>query len=292
MVYVPFRAAMINVHEPTPLVDAVAGLPRLLVDALRILALPFDLSIERKVHTGVVVGWVALAVAAGVVVWSWRRTGSRLPLSGFCWFVVLLGPSSIVVQRTGIVADRYLYAPMFGIGIALTALIAKQAIPPRPVIRHALLAAATAWAAITLVVAWRQVSVWRDRSTLYRHALAMEPTSSGATYRVAVLEIQDDHWDRAVPLLERAIELDAHNVQALNNLGVYYMRQGRAADAEQLLQRAVATNPAHFRAWTNLGLAQLANREHDAGCRSITRALSINPSYAPAAQARAQACNP
>jgi protein O-mannosyl-transferase len=299
--YVPFRSAMISVHEPAPLLDALAGIPRLVIDSLRITLLPFDLSIERTVHTSTVMGWALLSAATAVLVGSWWRarsrhstTGPARALTGLCWFIVLLGPASVVVERTGAVADRYLYLPLLGVavGITVTANEFVDSGRARRLLRPLLIGAGVVWSAIVLAVAWMQVPVWRNASSLYRHALAMEGSSSSANYRVAVLEIDRDRWDLAVPLLERAIELDSHNVAALNNLGVYYLRNSRAGDAERMLLRAVEANPARFRAWTNLGLSQLANGEHEAGCRSIARALVINPSYLAARRARAQSCDP
>jgi hypothetical protein len=299
--YLPLRAAMIEVREPAPILDAITGLPRSLVDALRIVMLPFDLSIERKLQTSTLMAWGVLAGIALLLVASWRCarckgatwTHGTIVLSGLSWFALLLGPSSIVVERTGIVADRYLFLPMLGVAVVLAALIAALThADVRPLIRRGILAAGVVWAAIVLVVAWTQVPVWRDQSSLYRQALAMERTSASAHYRVAVVEIQLERWDLAGPLLERAIELDPQHVQALNDLGVYRLRIGRADEAMRLLERAVTANPGRFRAWTNLGLAQLAMGNRAAGCSSIARALAINPNYATARRARAQSCAP
>lgn len=298
-VYVPFRSAMVDVHEPNPLLDAVAGLPGLVVDSLRIFVLPFDLSIERTVGTDATLGWAVLVAVVAVLVWSWRRARAAAiwiappaVLPAFCWFVLLLVPSSVVVARTGTLADRYLYLPLLGVAICLSSLMAAllENEHIQRATRRALLVASIAWSTIVLAVAWMQVPVWRDRSSLYHHALAIESTSSRAHYRVAVLEIERDRWDVAIPLLQRAIELDPANVEALNNLGVYYLRRARPAWAEQFLLRAVAWNPGRFKTWMNLGLAQLAIGRREAGCSAILRALKINPKYIAAQRARTESC--
>lgn len=284
--YLPLRAMMISVRSSPPYGDSVVSFPATVLDYLRIVVLPFDLSIERMPRTHAYVGWLAAAcvialavfgalrVRAGTALAAWTRT----VVEGVAWLILLVGPSAVVVHSMNITADRYLFLPVLGLAIAMTAagvrlvqFADRWAIPIK--------ALAIAWAAIAVFVGWRQVPVWHDTSTLYRHGLAMEPSSSRANYRVAVLEIQRGDWELAVPLLERAIELDPRNAEALNNLGVYFLRRARNVEAELLFRRAVAANPARFNAWNNLGLALLAQGKHDAACVSIAHALEINPGY-------------
>ncbi len=296
--YLPLRAAMVETATAPPIADAVIAAPGALVEYVRIVLLPFDLSIERLPHGHVALGWGAIAVVAIGAGLMWRRaSGETLPawtravLAGLAWFAVLLGPSLVVVTTMHVLADRYVYLPLFGLSIALAA-GGQRLATWRPLFARPLAIAVLAWGALLLVVAWRQVPVWRDVTSLYTHAAAMAPDSSRAQYRLAVREIAADRWDHAVPLLERAIELDPRNVEALNNLGVFHLRAGRFADAEALLRRAVAANPARFNSWVNLGLAQVAGDQRAEGCRSVARALQINPRFAPAHEAHALHCTP
>ncbi len=290
--YLPIRAAMVTTSSGPAYGAAVIGLPAVLLEYVRIVLLPFDLSIERAPRDGyLAVGWALVGV---VVVAAGLRARSRQPvaawartaLAGLAWWIALIGPAAIAVRTTEVVADRYLYAPLFGLGIAAAAAGAQLA-AARPRLRIPLVIVAGLWATLLAVVAWRQVPAWHDASTLYRHAAEMAPDSSRAQYRVAFLEIQAGRWDRAVPRLERAVALDPRNVEALNNLGVHYLRTSRPAEAAAALGQAVAVNPARFRSWLNLGLAQLAQGDQASGCASIARALALNPGYA-AAQAEQQ----
>jgi len=295
--YLPVRAAMLDVHSRPPYGDALVAFPGAVLDYLRSVIFPFDLSIERQPRTGALVGWSGVVLVSAMAIWLVRRVraGTRLPpwaqttIAGLAWLLALLGPSIVVVHTMNVVADRYLYVPLLGLAVAATAAGARLA-NQRPRWARPLGAVAILWSSITLFVAWRQVPVWRDVSTLYRHAVEMAPGSSRAQYRVAVLELQTGNWELAVPRLERAIELDPRNVEALNNLGVYLLRQARYPEAEAMLRRAVDANPARFNAWNNLGLAQLGQGKRDAGCASIARALEINQGYEPARRDHARAC--
>lgn len=263
IVYLPVRGAIVHTTTRPPYVAGALGLPGVLLEYAKIFVLPFDLSIERQPH--------ALYLWLGVVLVPLLVLGRKHP--GLVWAAVLLAPSAIAVRSTGVVADRYLYAPMFGLAVALAAIPWKK-----PVI-----VAVAIWGALLVVVGWRQVPVWRDVTTLYTHALEMAPDSSSANYRVAVLT-----GDPA--LLARAVTLDPRNAAALNNLGVHYLRAGDPATGADLLRRAVTAQPAHFRSWLNLGLAQLALGQHADGCQSIARALAINPRYQAAITQQQRSC--
>jgi Tfp pilus assembly protein PilF len=177
-----------------------------------------------------------------------------------------------------VVADRYLYAPLLGLAIAIV-LAGQLAIAARPRLARPLYAAGALWALLLLVIAWIQVPVWRDNRALYTHAVAMAPDSSNAHYRLAFLDVIAGDCASALPELELAVTLDATNVRAWNNLGVCYLRTQRFADAEPALAHAVEANPAHFRAWFNLGVARLALGKRAEGCAALRRAVEIRPSY-------------
>ena len=285
--YVPFRSAMLTTKTAPPFLDGMVTAPAVAVDYLRGVLLPFELSIERLPSTNLIVGWiVAVAVLAGAA-YTIKKHGLVTEIAGLAWTVLQLGPSLVVVVTMNVVADRYFYLPMLGLGIAATAAIARL----RPKLRRVVVGIASLWAVLVLVVAWRQVPFWRDVTSLYSHAAELTPDSSRAQYRVAYLAIAADRWDLAVPRLERALELDPANTQALNNLGVYYLRTGRFAESEALLARAVAANPARFNSWLNLGLAQHSQFKRDAGCASIARAMTINPRFTRARDEYARLCS-
>jgi tetratricopeptide (TPR) repeat protein len=279
--FLVFRAVVPTPPHASPLyVATITGAASAVVDYLRVIALPFDLSIARPASDQPVLGWLAAAAVVALGVGARRRLGAAV-VGGAAWALALLGTSLFAVASTHIIADRYLYAPMFGVGIALAeaARMAVAAAATRPVLRWPLRVAAVVWAAMLCAVGWRQVPFWQDRRALYEHTAELVPDSSLTQYRVAFLDIEDGRWDLALPRLERAIELDPSNAEALNNLGVYHLRAGDLAAAEALLARAVAANPGHFRSFLNLGLTRLMLGRVADGCKDIKRAREIMPTY-------------
>ena len=270
--YLVARRMIVTGTSPTALADAVVQLPAIWLEYVRIALAPFDLSIERAHDARFL--WPGL-VAIAVVAWRARHLG-------LVWFAVLLAPAATAIASSHVAADRYLYAPMFG--LAMAAVAGVRALTPA--VRRIVLATAVVWAALLLVVGWRQASVWRDNAALYAHALVMAPDSADAHFKLAYLAARRDDWPTAIPLLRRAIELDPHSAPALDNLGVGLLRTGNPAEAEAMIARAVAADPAAFRAWFNLGIARLQLGKRAEGCAAIERALQINPMYAPALHAR------
>lgn len=279
LAYLVVRHVLVIGTSGHSLVDGALQLPAVWLEYVKVALLPFDLSIER-LHDGRYL-WLGL-VALALGLWRYRA-------SGLVWFALLLAPAAVVVASSGVAADRYAYAPMFG--LALTLVTAVRAVATRwPRVRRALLAAAAVWGILLVAVGVRQVGVWRDNETLYLHALAMSPNSARAHYRVAYLAAERDDWDTAIPLLHRAVALAPSDVAALDDLGVGLIRTGKLAEAEATLERAVAVNPAWFRAWFNLGLARLALGNHVEGCEAIDHARRINPAYPLAAAEYQRSC--
>ncbi len=88
---------------------------------------------------------------------------------------------------------------------------------------------------------------------------------------------------QAIPLLERALELDPDNVSAAINLGGAYILAGEHRRAVPILERACELEPDNPMVWTNLGAAYLdrppfmtAEGERKA-IAAFERALELNP---------------
>ncbi|MEO8704406.1 MAG: tetratricopeptide repeat protein [Kofleriaceae bacterium] len=286
--YLGVRAALVTATSGGALGAAIVGLPGVWLEYLRIVVLPFDLSTERLHVTAYTpAGWlvVGLVIAMVIVLRKRELPAVRVAVAGLGWFAMLIGPAAVSVLAMGVAADRYAYAAMLGIGIAIAVTVARVTRG-----RRVVQVVVGVWGAVLLVIAWLQVGVWADNRTLYAHAVQTAPDSSEAHYRLGYLDAQAGDWEHALPLLQRAVELDDTNIRALNNLGVGLMQIQQWADAERVLQRAVDQNPAHFRSWFNLGAAQLQLGRRVAGCASIRHALEVNPSYARARSTYDQSC--
>ncbi|HJT45768.1 MAG TPA: tetratricopeptide repeat protein [Chthoniobacterales bacterium] len=129
-------------------------------------------------------------------------------LVGWLWYLIMLLPVIGIIE-VGLQghADRYTYLPHIGLYIALAWLIADVSVS-FPARKQILASLGVLIVAALSVVAWKQTTYWRNTESLWTHTLAVT----------------------------------TDNDVALNNLGNYYMEQGRLDDALSHLQRALAVH--------------------------------------------------
>lgn len=107
--------------------------------------------------------------------------------------------------------------------------------------------------------------------------LAQHPRSSLAYTKrgIRLLWLQD--LDRARSDFERAIELDASNAEAHDDLGVVHARHGDLRAAERLFKQAIALEPGYQKAFHNLALAYYLGDRIELALQVIDDALSLQP---------------
>jgi tetratricopeptide (TPR) repeat protein len=210
--------------------------------------------------------------------------------AGVGWSGLLLGPSCVGVLDMGTLADRYSYLPLFGFTVAAVAAVRAATRRAAP-IRWSSLGASALWAVAIATTTLTLVPTWRDNWTLYQHALAEEPQSARAHYRIGYLLARAGRPSAALPFFERAVALDPQNPFALNNLAVTYLELGRTADAERAARLVLErSRGAHFRAWYNLAAILDQRGDRRGSCAAVREALAIHPAYAKARAERPRFC--
>lgn len=87
----------------------------------------------------------------------------------------------------------------------------------------------------------------------------------------------------AIPILERAYQLDVENAPTLINLGGAYVMAGRHPEAIPMLEAARDTEPHNAMIWINLGAAYLGNpvlatpEQQVQAITAFEKALELNP---------------
>lgn len=223
-------------------------------------AWPWPLAIYYPHPSGGLPAWqavtaaaIVLAASAGAVAAARRAPWLAL---GWFWFLGTLVPVIGILQvGAQAMADRYTYLPTIGLFIVVAwggaALAARWQAG----------AAARALAAAALValaaVTWRQVGLWSDHVTLFRHALAVEPPSGVALGVLSEGLRRSGRLDEALLRAQQAIELAPGSVRHWNNLAISYRDLRRLPEAREALREAIRIDPSYATSWLNLGLVEM-----------------------------------
>ncbi|HET8645433.1 MAG TPA: tetratricopeptide repeat protein [Vicinamibacteria bacterium] len=183
---------------------------------------------------------VVLLAALTALAASQRRRRPYL-LVGWSWFVVTLVPM-IGLTQSGLQgrADRFVYIPLLGLGLAAGLLLASWA-RGRPLRVAAAGAAAVAALAALTTVTRAQVRTWRDDFTLFSRAAAVEPRSPIAASGLASTLASRGDLDGAEREMRRALALDPDSPGLMRNLAALLMRRGQVDEAAALAEQALAT---------------------------------------------------
>jgi tetratricopeptide (TPR) repeat protein len=243
-----------------------------------------------------------------------RRRWPEVWQGSLILYVGLLPTSGIVpyyFHGYSTVADRYLYLPMIGVCLAVSALWLalwqKRKSVQRPMVLITALIALL-WAGRSAVDA----GYWRDVESLWEHNLALEPKSWLAWNSLAGYYTENGQPDKAMGLYRKAVEANpdssfAHfnygvllgktgaNTQALiqfreaarlapndpavfNSLAATLASEGNLPEALENWRRALQLNPDYVEALVNYGIALAMTGDGAGAIQSWNHALELDPS--------------
>jgi len=159
---------------------------------------------------------------------------------GILWFIAALVPVLGFVQAGFQAhADRFTYLPHVGLFVAVV-WGALEILPPRN--RRSPLPMAILTAALVACVSLdrRQIAVWKDSETLWRHVLAINPGNSFACNNLATTLAESGRGDEAIPYLKKAISLLPHEQRLQMNLEIIEAELGGSAGTDR---RAAGSGP-------------------------------------------------
>lgn len=162
----------------------------------------------------------------------------------FAWafyFIALL-PVSQIIPHHELLAEHYLYLPMFGFSLFVGHLFWRLSQRQRVWRKIAL----SGFIIILVALSARTVvrnRDWKSGFTLWRATYQAVPNSPRAAYNLGVEYSRRQEIDQAIFYFRRAIELDPSHVLAYNNLAAALLAKGEAKEALAVLRRALKLNP-------------------------------------------------
>ena len=201
-----------------------------------------------------------------------------------CYVVMLLPVIGILHNGYQIAADRYTYLPGIGWAVLLGGAVVAgcRAHPGRRALAAVAVVLAVSVPTALALATWRQVQIWHDDETLWRHAARLDPTSVVAASNLGSALRARGRLAEAVEESERALLLRPAYGEAHLNLGLAKAEQGKPAEAEPHLRRAIEIKPRSASAHTSLGELLEAQGRLDEAFEHLKAALKINPGSATA----------
>lgn len=271
-----------------------------LVYYLKLLALPFPLSVEHAFSTtrggplsGAVIGAALFLVTAVAGAVAARRVMPWLT-GGVAWLLVGLALTFFLPLNV-LVNEHRLYLP--SVGFLLVAVAPLNRRSPARFNRGegegALGRLPRGWRRLPSPLAiagcgvvilfglhtWQRSSVWRDELSLWSDAAARAPAMFRAQGNLGLALYERGELRSARERLEIAVELNPGYSKTWNNLGLVYEGLNLRERAQASFSRALELRPDLAGALNNMGRLALDRGEPLEAQRYLRRALEVNPGY-------------
>jgi tetratricopeptide (TPR) repeat protein len=174
-------------------------------------------------------------------------------VTGWFWFVGMLVPVIGLVQvGSQAHADRYTYLPHLGLFLVIAWLLGVAA--NRSAGAKVVIGGASAGSIIILALLCnRQVQVWRDSTTLFAHAVNVNPNDYLSRSLFASEELKAGRLDSAIEQAKEVLKVAPEYPLAENVIGAAYQMRGQMAESIPHLL-AIRDAP-ELSAWRNTRLA-------------------------------------
>ncbi len=234
---------------------------------------------KNRLPVGSLLLRVAVLVAASMGAWLVRQRHPYV-LVGWFWYVGTLVPVIGIIQvGSQARADRYMYLPLIGLGIAaawsVIPLVRRWAIGPL-----AGFSAGVLYLLILTAASFNQASLWRNTETLFKHAVECTPRSA-VTRRILGNELnRQGRSDEAIVHYREAIAEEPDDVISLTRITETLLRREMAEEALPLLEHLEGIQPESAIVLNNKGNALLLLKRNDEAETAFRRAVELKPNFA------------
>jgi len=219
-------------------------------------------------------------VVVGFFYLAYRLSGKHKEiLFGLLFFLITFSPAITIGKYEGVgvfVGDRYTYAPMLGLLIAMVVLCFRipSSFKQLPLVLLSILS--IAYIALTLPA----IVVWKNAETLWTNAIEKTKCAAPAYNGRGVYYLnKTKENDKALADFDQAILCDSNQVRAIYNRGIILMNKNRNAEALRDYNRAIILNPKYVEAYVNRGNILRDQGQHDAAMMDYNTAIQLSPEF-------------
>jgi tetratricopeptide (TPR) repeat protein len=234
---------------------------------------PWDAARIDLVSVGIA---AAILAAISLAVFLARRRG--YPVTGWLWFLVMLGPVIGIVQVGNQAhADRYTYLPQIGLVLMVVWGIAELAGRSRA-LRIVFAGLAVAALVPLTWMARAQTSYWHDSEQLWSRALAITTDNTVAEENLGEGLYQHGKVNDALSHFDKALRIEPNDAIAHGALGAILLRiPQQQKEALAHLQRSVEIYPDQAAVQSSLGVALLEAGNAEESFKHLEKAIALDP---------------
>ena len=224
---------------------------------------------------------VASLVALGLFLWRYRGTWGKPFLLGLGYFAITLFPVlgffDIYFMRYSLVADHWQYVSIVGV-IALVcagAGTARQNLEGAG--RRCVEAGAAAVVLVLGALAVHQLPSYKNEATLWAHTLDRNPEAWIAHHNLGNLLRLAGQTEKSLKHLKTAVGLRPGNPDIRCHLAAAHLQDGSPAEAERQARKALELEPHNLWALDALAMALADQNKTSAANETFEKALDLDP---------------
>lgn len=236
----PFEPVFVEVARMK--LETLFSMLTVAVNYIRLFFVPIGLSASHVVPLHPELTWdvlLAFGVLAGFGILVWRSPLFCVRWGGI-WCLLFFLPVLQIAPTAQISAERFMYVPLFGASLALSAAWDRQFSFSKFWNRWVPCAVLLALSILTL----QRNPIWRTHETVFLDALRKHPdgnvTALGA---MGLWAFERGQYDLSESYYAKALVEDPVNNPIANRLATIYYLTGRYADAIRILKEVVSRNP-------------------------------------------------
>ncbi|MCF6155953.1 MAG: tetratricopeptide repeat protein [Candidatus Brocadia sp.] len=208
-----------------------------------------------------------------------KRCFYRIMILATLWFFISAIPVLNIIPLANIMADRYLYLPIFGFCLFLstTLLHLKLSIIKYPVIVSLMM--------FYIFITVTRNNVWRNEFTLWYNS-SQSPLCSFTTYNNLGTQYNKKGYpDTALICYQKAIQKATevgftHYATVYYNMGNAYEKKNLPQQAVSAYKKAIQLKPDYQQAHNNLGKVYFVLNRYDDAIAEYNTAIAIDPNFA------------
>jgi Tfp pilus assembly protein PilF len=191
------------------------------------------------------------------------------------WFFITLLPVCHILPHHDMMAEHYLYLPMFGFSFFSAVLVDNLlSRDKKKLVVYAI------FGLVVLLFSLRTIERnrdWKDDLTLWHKTVETSPDCARARNNLGKALVNRGHLRKAIIELNKAIEIKPHYEEAFCNRGVAFGVLKMHNEATNNFKKALEINPRFAEAYYNLGLTLAKTGAFDEANKQFQSALKIKP---------------